>query len=304
MANPIDLMSLADQLEDDAVLEIGGQKLSGADLKAWANGNRQAVAQYQTQLNTAQGELANLQKRFSTFQDSTGALMRAAATEAARELNNPTGNGNGNGNGAPAVQADPEWATYENDPLFSPFARTFERRVLNSIDSSYFKPWVEKELMPHLNDIRRRNQVLEGLLLDERQRREYRELGEWPENYDIEQARKVGMEREYYLPGTVQVDPNSGRRFGIVDVKRVHGDVMGPILQTKRDEEIKSQALEEATRRLRMEGVIIAPPNRTMTGAPPVRAKGSTAEEIFGNVMEEAGKDLETQRALMAISGR
>jgi hypothetical protein len=294
----LDLYTLAEKLADDASIELNGEKYTGAELKAWAGSQRQTLTERETAIAAERAEKAALAKRFEQFEGSTSALLRAAAAEAARD--DGAGNGNRNGGGA---DVDPEWAPYETDPLFSPFAKAYSKRVLGELDSNYFKPWVEKQLNPVVDELRRSNQALTTMLIDERQHREYRDLGDWPDKFDLGKARQVGAEKGYYVSGTTRQDPSTGRVVGVVDLNRVHGEVMGPILQTKRDADKEAEITERVTRELRMNANVIAMPNRSMSGAPPVKAKGHTAEEIFGNALNDAAADAETQRALVGLRG-
>jgi hypothetical protein len=294
---PFDLYTLAEKLGDDASIELNGEKYTGAEIKQWAGSQRQTLQERDQAIQAERAERAALAKRFEQFEGSTSALLRAAAAQAAQE----TSVTNGNGNAAPPV--DPEWQTYEQDPLFAPFAKAQEKRIFNQLDNNYFKPWVEKQLNPVVDGLRRQNEVLSTMLIDERQHREYRDLGEWPDKFDLNTARNYGTERGYFVPNTTRQDPSTGRTVGIVDLNRVHGDVMGPILQSKRDKEREQEITERVTRELRMNANVINMPNRAMGGPPPVRAKGKTAEEIFTNAANEALQDPDTQRALAALRG-
>lgn len=291
----MDLATLAEKLADDATIELGGEKFTGADLKAYVGGTREVMTQREQELAAERAAHGQTRQRFEQFEGSTSALLRAAAAEAARD----TGNGNG-GNGNPP--ADPDWQLYEQDALLGPFAKAYKKRLMTELDQEYFQPWVQKQLSPLIQQQQRQQELLTTMAIEERQHREYRDLGDWPDKFDLNQARNYGNERGYFVANTTRMDPQSGRTVGVVDLNRVHGEVMGPILQTKRDAEREREITERVTRELRMNLNPIDPLNRTLGGHPAVKAKGKTAEEIFGNVIQDAAQDPETGRLLSQIA--
>lgn len=291
----LDLFTLADALGDDASLEIGGQKVTGADLKAWAAEQRSGLSAREKALADERAAHEATRSQYKQFENSTSALFRAAAAEAAK----------GDQGAAPARVVDPNdpFALYENDPVFGPYTKELKGRLVRDIDEGYFKPWVEKQFNPIIQRQQQTIDMITNAYVDERQRREYRELNEWPDDFNLEAARKFGTEKGYFLQGTARQDPNTGQWTGVVDLGRVHRDVMGPTLQKRHDEEVAKAAEEKTLKELRQNFNVIPLPNRSIGGKPPVQAKGRTAEEILGNTISEAANDPETQRALNAIAG-
>ena len=78
---------------------------------------------------------------------------------------------------------------------------------------------------------------------------------------------------------------------------------MTPIQRTKEIENARKEGAEQALREMRMNGNVIQMPNREMGGAKRVKATGTTPEQIFGSSLDEASKDLATQRLLQGIKG-
>jgi len=296
---PLDLYGLADSISDDATLELGGQKVTGADLKAWAAQQRSTLTEREAALQVERQQRENLQKTYEQFQNSTSLLFREAARAAAE---GGDGSGANGGAGAP-LRGDPDWELYEKDPVFGPYTQKLQERMLKNLDESYFKPWIERQLSPIISRLESRASTAERGWIDERQRREYNELKEWPDKFGLDQARQYGAEHNLWMEGTARQDPQTGRWTGVVDLNRVHQSVMGPELQKRRDEQIRKEAEENTLKNLRQNYNVIPLPNRSMSGSPPVKPKGSTPEEIIGNSIAEAANDPDVQRNLGALAG-
>jgi len=293
---PFDLFQLADNLPEDATIELQGQKYTGAEIRAFANQQRQTLSEREAAIQAERQARQQVEQRFQQFEGSTSALLRAAAAAAAQD-----DGGQQQRQAAPA--GSDEFAVYENDPLFGPYTKGIKERMIRELDSNYFKPWVEKQFQPAFQRLEQTNRMLTQAYLDERQQREYKELNEWPEKFGLADARKYGEEKNYFLPGTAQQDPQTGRWVGVVDLHRVHSDVMGPVLSKRNEERIRKETEEQTLQNLRKNFNVVPLPNRSVMGNPPVIAKGKTAEEIFGNAIEQAANDPETQRGLMAVAG-
>jgi hypothetical protein len=293
----MDLEALAAKLTDDQELEFAGEKIKAADLKSYLTTAKTERERLAADVNRFKTEAETVAKRFQDFEGGTSALLKEAARLAADD-------GSTSRPAALSPAADDDgFSEYEKDPLFGPFTKKYGKRVLADVKREVLEPFVNTELTPLLKQMRQTNEQQAALLFDERQRREFREAGDWPENFDLESARKYGRERNYFVPGSVKVLPD-GRQAGLVDLRRVHDEVMEPIRRNKWETEIKTKAEQEAMERLRANYQIIPIPNREMTGGGPKRvvAKGRTADEIIGNSMNEAMKDADTVRRLQALA--
>jgi len=282
---------LADKVADDLELELGEDiKLKGAELKAFLKQQKADLAARQADIAVRDQELGALRK----YQADTTALFGQAARLASapdperQQQQRATGAA---GNLAPADRFEEE---YGNDPLFGPFAKRYGERVMRDVKENLFKPFIEQELAPELRKRDETNRVLTGLLLNERQLREFKEAGEWPEGTDFETARKLGTEKRYYVPGAEQL--------GVLDFRRLNQDLMAPILQERLIKKAREEGAEEAATRLRQTTNIIQMPNRSGGGGP----KGPTREAVGSSAIDkaigEAAQDRETVKLLSALS--
>lgn len=289
----INLEELATKLADDMEIPLGEDgTIKGADLKSWLTENKKQLGGRETQLAESQKEIERLRK----YEADTSKLFETAArlagqedaaAQAARAAAPPVNSGS---------PVDDDFAEFERDPLFGQYSKKFSAKMMRDIQSGLFAPWVEKELKPQFEAINRNHQILTNALLEERQSRTYREAGDWPEGYDMRKVVEHGREKKFFVPG--------GEQFGLVDIRRVHDDVMGPINRQKEIDRIRQEAKEEALREFRQGANVIQLPNREMGGGrKPVAAKGRTPDEIFSNAMTEAANDLQTQRMIMGIKG-
>jgi hypothetical protein len=292
----IDWDKIAEKLADDSAFDLGldGEeqpvKLTGADLKAFVNQNKSALQARQAEIAARDAELGPLRK----YQQDTSALFGQAARIASQpdEPRQPQRATGAAGNLAPADRFEEE---YSNDPLFSPFAKRYDEHTERRVRDNILKPFVEQELAPEFQQLKQTNNVLTRLLLDERQRREFREAGEWPEGTDLEKARQYGTERRYLVPGAEQ--------FGLIDFKRVNDDMMTPIRHQKALEAARAEGAEEAATRLRQNTNIIQMPNRGGGGGAkgPSRRVAGSADSVIDAALGEAAQDRETLKLLSAL---
>jgi hypothetical protein len=292
----IDWDKIAEKLADDTAFDLGldGEeqpvKLTGAELKAFVAQNKSALAQRQAEIAARDTELGTLRQ----YQKDTTALFGQAARIASQpdpETRQTRASGPA-GNLTPADRFEEEFGS---DPLFSPFAKRYDEHVDRRVRENILKPFVDNELAPEFKQLRDTNLTLSRLLLEERQRREYREAGEWPEGTDLEAARKFGLERRYLVPGAEQ--------FGLVDFRRVNDDMMTPIRHKQELEKARSEGAEEAAMRLRTNTNIVQMPNRTGGGGPkgPSRRAGGSADNVIDQALGEAAQDRETLKLLSAL---
>jgi len=288
----IDWDKIAEKLADSTAFELGldGEdepvKMTGAELKAFVNQNKTVLQQRSQELAQRDQELVRLKK----YEADTSALFGQAARIASQPDPAPTRPTGAAANLAPADRFEEE---YGADPLFSPFSKRYDEHVDRRVRENILKPFVDNELAPEFKQLRETNLTLSRLLLEERQRREFREAGEWPEGTDLETARKFGIERRYLVPGAEQ--------FGLVDFKRVNDDVMTPIRHKKELELARAEGAEEAAMRLRQTTNIIQMPNRTGGGGPKGPSRGSVGESAIDKALGEAAQDRETIKLLSAL---
>ena len=291
---PIDWDKIAEKLADDTALDLGldGEepvKLTGAELKSFVKENRAAIQARQAEIAARDQELGVLRK----YQQDTSALFGQAARIASQpdpaQPSRPTGPA---GNLTPADRFEEEFG---NDPLFSPFAKRYDEHVDKRVKENILKPFIETELAPEFQQLKKTNDTLARLLLEERQRREFREAGEWPEGTDLDKARQHGIERRYFVPGAEQ--------FGLIDFKRVNDDLMTPIRHQKALEQARQEGAEEAAARLRAGTNIIQIPNRSGGGGPqgPTRRVAGSADSVIDAALGEAAQDRETLKLLSAL---
>jgi hypothetical protein len=299
----LNLNELASKLADDLEVDFGeGGKVKAADLKAWATQSQSEIERRDQALSERERQFGDLQNEYGNFRKGVTQLFQQAAAEAS--------NG-GNQQVNPAALAalrqtggadDDEFAEYSNDPLFGPFAKKYEKRLLKDFEDRLINPLFEQRLKPYIDQLQQGQQQVANVLLDERQRREYRDLGEWPEKFDLESARRYARERNYYVPGTVYRGAD-GSIQGMVDLHRVNQEVMTPLRHKALEERLTQEAEEKALTRLRQNFNVIPIPNREMGGKQQVKAKGSSPDQIFGNAMNEAAQDMNTLRQLQGIRG-
>jgi hypothetical protein len=271
----MDWDKIVGSLADDVEFEIGGEKVKGADLKGYFNNQRTTLAQREQALQAAQNDLTAAKK----FQEETSALFAAAARM-------PVDQGGGDQDRRPPVLTD-EFSTYENDPLLGDFAKKFKGRL-----SKEMREEIIGELKPTLEAIRNETGQVTRFALIDRNQRDFKEAGEWPDGWDYRKAQDYAKEHNYWLP-------NGGDKYGLADVRRIHTEVTEPIRRSRFEEETRKNAREEAVKALRAEGATISMPNRTMGGGgKPVQVKGRNGEEILSNALRQAEQDLDTVRML------
>lgn len=285
----VDWDKIAEKLGDDLELDLGDDvKLKGSDLKQFFTGTKGEMSRRDAEIAARDQELNSLRK----YQQDTSALFGQAAQLASQERAQPT---QPTGAAAHLTPSDRFEEEYGNDPLFGAFAKRYDEHSRKRVEEEILKPFIENQLAPELKRRDDTINVVTRLLLDERQRREFREAGEWPEGTDLEAARKFGTERRYLVPGAEQ--------FGLVDFRRVNDELMTPIRHQKALEAARQEGAEEAATRLRAGTNIIQMPNRTGGGGPkgPTRRGGSAADDVIGNALNEAAQDRETLKLLSAI---
>jgi hypothetical protein len=291
----IDWDKIAEKLADDTAFDLGLEgeepvKLTGAELKAFVAQNKTALQQRQQEIAARDQELGSLRK----YRDDTSALFGQAAKIASQPDPDPRQQ-RPTGAAANLTPADRFEEDYGSDPLFSPFAKRYDEHVDRRVRDNILKPFVETELAPELQQLKKTNDTLARLLLEERQRREFREAGEWPEGTDLEKARQYGTERRYLVPGAEQ--------FGLIDFKRVNDDMMTPIRHQKALEAARAEGAEEAAARLRQNTNIIQMPNRGGGGGAkgPSRRVAGSADSVIDAALGEAAQDRETLKLLSAL---
>lgn len=287
----IDWDKVTKGIADDAEFAVDGQVVKGADLKAYLQDRNAEISRRPDPktFEQIQAENAALKKQNAEMSQIFG----MAANQAAQEPNEPVG-GRGVAQGLSAAEPDEFEQEFGRDPVFGKFSKMFKGRILKDLDGELFEPWVNKQLKPALKQITDRNSMLENLLIESRQKDDFREAGEWPEGMDFRAAREEGIKRGMFVP--------NGQGAQYVDMRRVRDELMRPVEQERFVSKAKQEAMEEAVRTLRMSGNVIEMPNRGMGQAPKVvKAKGRTPDEIFGNVVNEAASDTDTQRMLTGM---
>lgn len=272
----MDLDKLFTELPDDVEIDLGGErgKIKGAELKTFFSGTRSQLSERDQRLQQNQQEIARLKK----YEEDTSALFAAAARmpsdQPARQ--------------EPAV--NPNDYDPMNDPLLGePFKKYHERY------GKKIREEVAGEFTPLIGELRTRNDAVTRALFDERQERQFRDAGEWPEGWSLQKAREYAKEKGYW-------QPNGGAQWGLADIGRIHGEVTEPIRRAKWEEDTKKNAREEAIRSLRAEGATISIPQRSMGGGgKPVQVKGKNGEEIISSALAQAGQDMETMRMLEGL---
>lgn len=293
---PIDWDKIAEKLADDTALELGldGEepvKLTGAELKSFVKQNRDTLSQRQAEIAARDQELGALRK----YQQDTSALFGQAARIASQPDPDPRQPSRPTGVAANLTPADPFDEEYGNDPLFAPFAKKYGQKVLRDVQETLLKPFIETQLAPELRARDQKFDVVTRLLLEERQKREFADLREWPEGTDFDGARKLAIEKRYIVPG--------GEQYGLVDFRRLNDDLMTPIRHQKELAQARQEGAEEAAARLRAGTNIIQMPNRTGGGGPkgPSRRVAGSADAVIDNALGEAAQDRETLKLLQAL---
>lgn len=289
----MDLDKILEGLPDDTEVDFGGEigKFKAGELKGHVNGIKGRLAQTEQTLLTRTGEVQQLASANREMSALMGEAARQAGIETQQEQLRLQQQQRQRGE-----ETDPFNQQYGSDPVLGAFARDYEPHLMRKVSETVIKPLFDKEVSPLLGRMQQENQLLQSLLYDERQAREYREAGEWPENMNFEAARKLGREKGYFV--------RNGEKAGYVDIPRLHGEVMGPILQQKREDGIRKETEEATARNLRMTGNVISMPARTGgVASKQVKVKGSSADSIIGGVLEQAAGDLETQRLLTGLRG-
>jgi hypothetical protein len=289
----MDIAELVNKLSDDAEFDLGGEngKIKGADLKAQFSALNGQLTERQKQIDATNARLRQLEDETGKMTGVFGEAARAAAAEEEAEKMRLAQERR-------TKMLNPEkWEEWQNDPVFGPFANTFENRVLGRIRLEIIDPLIEGELKPSLQRLARDQELISGLALDSRQREEFRSFDDWPDDYkDFEKVREYGRSKKYFAP--------RGEQRGYVDMRRIHDEITGPIQRQKEADRIREEAREETLKELRAAGQQVTLPARSM-GTPPkvVKAKGRNADEIFTNVLAEAGADREMQKMLSQING-
>lgn len=277
----MELDKILDKIKDEIELDLGEDagKLKGAELKSYLKQKINEISDRDTRLQAANTEIGNLRK----YQQDTSALFAAAAQQQPTDERRTQPG---------AEQLDEFQASYGNDPLFKDVFGKYEGRI-----SKKMREEIIGELKPLLDGMSSRNEQLTRFSLLEKNQRDFRDAGEWPEGWNYQKAQEYAKDKGYWLP-------NGGKQYGMADIERIHGEVTEPIRRQKFEETVRQSAREEAVKALRAEGAVISMPQRSMGGgATPVQVKGKTGEEILSNALGQAGQDLETMRMLDGLRG-
>ena len=276
------------KLGDDFELPLGEDgSVKGSELKNYLGSVKGDIETRDKSLAELRAENASLKK----YQADTATLFEAAARSAAAEGNNPPPIDPRMRQQSPVSDEDEEINALMSDPLYAPIAKKLMPRLLKNFESQ-----LEERFKPQFETITKQNQMVTQALLQQQTAQNFRDAGEWPEGVTLNKVVEYARERRYFVPG--------GEQWGLVDVNRVHQDLMTPIQRQREIDTIRKEAKEEALREFRSAPNVIAMPNREMGGnGKRLTAKGRTPDEIFGNSMNEASQDLATQRLLAGIKG-
>jgi len=281
----INIDELMAKLGDDAPIPLGEDgSIKGADLKQYLTSTRGEIENRDKTLAQLQAENARLKK----YEADTAVLFRTAAEQAALETQNPPVDPRLRQQ--PLSDEDQEYAQLTSDPLYKPMVSKVLPRYLQEREEKLLG-----KLTPEFQKIQQQNQQLTNALLSMQIEKQYRDAGEWPEGFDLKKVIETGRERRYFIPG--------GEQFGLVDVNRVHNEVMTPIQRQKEIEKARQEGAEQALLQMRQNPNVVMMPNRDGVGGKKLVAKGRTPDEILSNSMAEAANDLATIRSISGMKG-
>jgi hypothetical protein len=281
----IKLEEVMAKLADDVSVPLGEDgSIKGSDLKSYLSTSQSELSARDKRILAQEAEINRLRK----IESDQAALFEAAA----RGVQNDPPLNPADRRQAPLSDDDQEYQALVNDPLYAPFAKKVIPRLLKDWETS-----LDGRLKPEFDELKNQNRYLTRALLNQQTESNYRTAGEWPEGWDLRKVHEYATQRKYFVPG--------GEQWGMIDVARVHNEVMTPIQREKEIQTIRAQAKEEALREFRSAPNVFQMPNREMGGGKKApKAKGRTPDEIFGNAMNEAAQDLDTQRALAGIGNK
>lgn len=268
------------QVGDDQELDLGAAgKVKAGELKSFFAERNREIQSRDQRLQTLEPEVTRLRK----FEQDTASVFTRLNQ---MPLDEPV---------ARAAAADPNLdefdKTYGNDPLLGDFAKKYRTKLTKELKEEFMG-----EIRPTIEALNARNDQLTRFSLLERNQRDFKEAGDWPEGWNYQKAQKYAEEKNYWVPG--------GQPYGVADIGRIHSEVTEPIRRSKFEDDVRAKAREEALEALRKEGVAFTMPNRSMGGgAKPVEVKGRNGEEIIGNAISQAAQDMETRRMLEGLRG-
>ena len=276
------------KLGDEFAIPLGEDgSVKGADLKAYLTETRGGMTSRDKKIADQETEITRLRQ----IESQQAALFEAAARGVAADGNPPLNPRDRQQQ--PLSDEDAEYQALSSDPLYAPIAKRLLPRMLKEFEAS-----LDARFKPQFDALSSQNGMVTRALLNQQTVQNYKDAGTWPEGWDLKKVHQYATEKKYLVPG--------GEQWGLIDVGRVHNEIVGPIERQAEIEKIRKEAKEEAMREFRAAPNVFQMPNREMGGAGKgaLKAKGRTPDEIFGNSLNEAAKDMETMRQLEAIGSR